>query len=208
MRRFSQRAALHRVLSSSKEAALTVLAVAGCLSLLAVAAGAWFGVSLIVFRTGSMSPGIEPGAVAVVREVPAVSLQRGDIATVQREESALPVTHRVVASEADPADAQKVFLTLKGDANTSEDPVRYHVGSAKKLIFSVPELGTWVMRFQNPWFMGFATVAMAVLVTVTFWPRKGVRPGTRGTDSPEHGGRDRLQQGVPGLSITGGSGTI
>ncbi|TLM70917.1 signal peptidase I [Pseudarthrobacter sp. NamB4] len=187
MRRSSGTVALHRLLNAGKETALTALAVAGCLSLLAVAAGAWLGVSLIVFRTGSMSPGIEPGAVAVVREVPATSLQPGDIATVQREESALPVTHRVVASEADPANAQKVLLTLKGDANTTEDPVRYHVESAKKLIFAVPELGSWVMRLQSPWLMGFTTVAMAALVTVTFWPRKGARPETPGRDSSKEG---------------------
>jgi signal peptidase len=177
------------LVSAGKETALTALALAGCLCLIAVAAGAWLGISLIVFRTGSMSPGIEPGAVAIVQEVPASSLKQGDIATVQREGSSLPVTHRVVASEADPADHHKVFLTMKGDANASEDPVRYNVQSAKRLLVSVPGLGYWVMRLQNPWFMGLCTIVMATLVTWTFWPRsksaqadpEEVRPEKAGT---------------------------
>ena len=119
-----------------------------------------------------MSPGIESGAIAVVQEVPASSLTHGDIATVQREGSALPVTHRVVASEPDPADGHKVLLTMKGDANSSADPVQYSVHTAKKLVFAVPHIGYLVMRLQNPWFMGFCTVAMASLVTWTFWPRR------------------------------------
>lgn len=160
-----------RVLKAVKETALTALALAGCLCLLAVAAGAWLDVSLIVFRTGSMSPAMAPGAVAVVQEVPASSLRPGDVATVQREGSSLPVTHRVVASKTDPADHQKVFLSMKGDANASEDPVLYKVKSAKKVLFSVPDVGYWLMRLRSPWFMGFCTVVIASLVTWTFWPR-------------------------------------
>jgi signal peptidase len=176
---------LHRLIRVGKETALTVLAVAGGLCLLAVVLGAWLDISLIVFKTGSMSPGIEPGAIAVVQEVPASSLKPGDVATVHRNESSLPVTHRVVSSEPDPADSQKVFLTLKGDANASEDPIRYNVQSAKKLVFSVSGVGYGVMRLQNPWFMGFCTIAMAALVTWTFWPRGGPRKKAPETELPE-----------------------
>lgn len=163
---------MRRVVRAGKETALTILALAGGLCLLAVLAGVFSNLSLVVFRTGSMSPGISPGDIAVVQEVPATSLQPGEVATVQREGSALPVTHRVVASETDPADPQKVFLTMKGDANASEDPVQYHVGTARKMLFSVPGLGYWVMGLQTPWFMGLCTIAMAALVTCTFWPRR------------------------------------
>nr|WP_306630196.1 signal peptidase I [Arthrobacter ulcerisalmonis] len=149
---------------------------AGGLCLLAVLAGAVLNVSLVVFRTGSMSPGINPGDIAVVQEVPAASLQPGDVATVQREASALPVTHRVVANVTDPADPQKVLLTMKGDANESEDPVRYNVPTAKRLLFSAPALGYWVMRLQTPWLMGVCTLAMAALVTWIFWPRTSRGP--------------------------------
>ncbi|TLM86496.1 S26 family signal peptidase [Pseudarthrobacter sp. NamE2] len=123
-----------------------------------------------------MSPGINPGDIAVVQEVPAASLQQGEVATVQREGSALPVTHRVVGNVADPADPQKVLLTMKGDANSSEDPVRYNVHTAKRLLFSVPALGHWVMRLQTPGLMGVCTVVMASLVTWTFWPKNNPGP--------------------------------
>ena len=177
-----------RLLRLGKEAALTALAAAGGLCLLAVLAGAWLDIGLVVFRTGSMSPGIEPGAIAVVQEVPASSLAPGDIATLQRVGSALPVTHRVVASEPDPANGQKVFLTMKGDANASEDPVQYNVHTAKRMLFAVPHIGYWVMRLQNPWFMGFCTVAMASVVTWTFWPRRKTTPlGPDGADDGADG---------------------
>lgn len=157
---------------AAKETLLTALAIAGSVCIVAVLAGARLGISLIVFKTGSMSPEIEPGAIAVVREVPASTLEQGDIATVQREGSALPVTHRVVATHPDPADPAKVLLTMKGDANASEDPVRYKVQSAGKLVFAVPAVGYWVMHLQTPWIMGCLTVAMAALVTWTFWPKE------------------------------------
>jgi signal peptidase len=111
-----------------------------------------------------------------VQEVPAASLQPGDVATVQRAGSSLPVTHRVVAVDTDPADPQKVLLTMKGDANDSPDPVRYDVQNAKRLVLSVPAVGTWIMRLQTPWFMGICTVAMAALVTWVFWPRTSRAP--------------------------------
>lgn len=167
-----------RLLKAGKETALTALALAGGLCIIAALAGALLDISLVVFRTGSMAPGIKPGAIAVVQEVPAASLMPGDIATVQREGSELPVTHRVVAAEPDPADDRKVFLTLKGDANSSADPVRYNVETARKLVFSVPAVGSWVMRLQNPWFMGFCSLAMALLITWTFWPKGKSQPVT------------------------------
>jgi signal peptidase len=165
-----------RMLRAGKEIALTALALAGGLCLLVVLAGAWLDISLIAFRTGSMAPGIEAGAIAVVQEVPATSLKPGDIATVQGHGSTLPVTHRVVTLEPDPANDEKVYLTLKGDANSSEDPVRYNVESAKTLLFSVPALGYWVMRLQSPWFMASCSVVLAALATWAFWPRKQTTP--------------------------------
>lgn len=167
---------LSRVVKVGREAGLTVLALAGALCLLAVLVGALTHASLVVFRTGSMSPGINPGDIAVVQDVPAASLQPGDVATVQRAGSALPVTHRVIAVDTDPADPRKVLLTMKGDANDSPDPVRYDVQNAKRLVFSVPAVGAWVMRLQTPWFMGICTVAMASLVTWVFWPRTSRAP--------------------------------
>lgn len=167
-----QKHLLARLAKASKEAILTALALTGGLCLLAVLAGVLLDISLVVFRTGSMSPGINPGDIAVVREIPAASLRQGDVATVRREGSALPVTHRVVASEPDLADPNTVLLTMKGDANSSEDPVQYPVQSAKKVLFTAPGIGYWVMGLQNPWFMGLCSITMASLVTWTFWPRR------------------------------------
>lgn len=167
----NQNRLLTRLAKAGREAGLTVLALAGAVCLLAVLAGALLHSSLVVFRTGSMSPGINPGDIAVVQEVPAASLQPGDVATVQRAGSVLPVTHRVIAVDSSPEDPQKVLLTMKGDANDSPDPVRYDVQSAKRLVLTVPAVGSWIMRLQTPWFMGICSVFLAALVTWVLWPR-------------------------------------
>ena len=49
-----------------------------------------------MFKTGSMSPTITAGSVALVREIPASEINVGDVVTVDRED-ALPVTHRVTS---------------------------------------------------------------------------------------------------------------
>jgi signal peptidase len=112
------------------------------------------------------------GALAAVREVPASSLQPGDVATVQRTPESVPVTHRVVTVTPDPASADGAVLILKGDANTSEDPVEYRVESVRKMVVAVPELGSWVMGARSPWVIGGSTILLAALMAWVFWPRQ------------------------------------
>lgn len=173
---------------------LTVAAVLGTVCIACIIASALFRVSFVVFSTGSMQPTYPVGALAAVREVPASSLKPGDVATVQRTPASVPVTHRVVTVMPDPASADGAVLILKGDANSSEDPVEYRVQSARTMLFAVPELGSWVMGARSPWVVGGSTALLAGLVGWVFWPRRetvesdggtpdGGTPGAGSTDA-------------------------
>jgi signal peptidase len=161
-----------RMLVRAGSLGLTLVAVLGAVCIACILASVLFKVSFVVFRTGSMTPTYPVGALAAVREVPASSLQPGDVATVQRTPESVPVTHRVVTVTPDPASAGGAMLILKGDANTSEDPVEYRVESVRKMVIAVPELGSWVMGARSPWVIGGSTVLLAALMGWVFWPRQ------------------------------------
>ena len=159
-----------------REALLTVTAVLGALSIAAVAASLFCGMSLVVFRTGSMAPTIPTGSVAIVREIPATSLRVGDIAMVQRQGAALPVTHRVTGIEPDASTPGGVVLSMKGDNNAAPDPVTYPVTTAREVMFSAPGLGRVLVWFRQPLLLVVMVIAVAALVTWTFWPESSTRP--------------------------------
>lgn len=144
---------------------LTLAAVAGAACLALVALALVGGISLVMFRTGSMSPTIPTGSLAVVREVPAGDVEVGDVVTVDRP-GRLPVTHRVVDLGGDP-----VTLTLQGDANPAPDAETYTVDTVRRVLWSVPELGRVVARLQHPYALGATAVVVAGLVTWWLWPR-------------------------------------
>lgn len=163
---------LKRVFGRAGSWGLTLLAVLGAGCIASVIASALFSISFVVFRTGSMEPAYPVGALAAVRDVPASSLKPGDIATIQRTAASVPVTHRVVSVTPDPAIADGAVLILKGDANSSEDPVEYRVQSARKMLFAVPGAGSVIMGLRSPTVLGASTVLLAGLVGWVFWPRR------------------------------------
>ncbi|MBY6362813.1 signal peptidase I [Rhodococcus corynebacterioides] len=157
-----------RVASRVGDALLTVLAAGGVVCIVAVIASFVFGISLIMFKTGSMAPTIPTGSLAVVREVPASSVVPGDVVTVERPGD-LPVTHRVVRTS--PGPSGTTLLELKGDANNYEDPAGYTVAEVRKVLWSVPGLARAVVWLSNPVVLGLITIGMAALVVTVFWPR-------------------------------------
>lgn len=155
---------------------LTLLAVGGSLCIVLVLLAVVFHVSIIMFKTGSMSPTIPTGSVALVQEVPADAVAVGDVVTVDRP-GMLPVTHRVTSVVEDAAatasaNAHARTLTVKGDANRAEDPAPYTVDSVKRVIFAVPGIAPLVAQASNPLVLGTTTVVMAGVVTWAFWPRR------------------------------------
>ncbi len=164
-----------------REVVLDTVAVLGTLSLLGTVALVLTGASLVVFRTGSMTPAMPVGALALVVPTPADQVAPGDVVTVARPGSPLPVTHRVVAVEAaaglGPGGA---VLELRGDANEAVDPQPYEVAEVGRVVASAPHLGHWLERARTPPVLAGATLAAAALVAWTFWPATADRPRPTG----------------------------
>src|SRR5580692_2688514 len=77
---------------------LWVASIAGAICIIVVILAFGFHISLIMFKTGSMSPTIPTGSLAVVHQIPASDIHVGDVVTVDRP-GLLPVTHRVTSVE-------------------------------------------------------------------------------------------------------------
>lgn len=159
---------------------LTIAAIGGVLCILFVLLAVFFHVTLIMFKTGSMSPTIPAGSLAVVREIPADTVRVGDVVTIDRTD-ALPITHRVTS--ATPQGGGLVSITMRGDANPSDDPAPYLVSSVRIVLFSVPQLAYAVVAVSNPIVLGAITVGAAGVVTWAFWPRDDTRPRPHGRRS-------------------------
>lgn len=164
-------------------ALLNIAALGGAVCIVLVILSAVFNISLIMFKTGSMSPTIPAGSLAVVREISAQEIAVGDVVTVDRV-GMLPVTHRVTSVE---GSGETRTITMRGDANEAEDPAPYTVTDVRIVLGSVPGLAYVVVWFSNPWVLGSLTIGASVLVTWAFWPRD---PGGSRRSRPRHVARE------------------
>ena len=157
---------------------LWLAAVAGAVCILLVVLAFTAQITLIMFRTGSMSPTIPAGSVAVVQRVPATEIAVGDVVTVDRK-GELPVTHRVT-SIALGASADERIITMRGDANAADDAFPYTVTSVRRVLFSVPGIALLIVGMGNPLVLGGLTIAATTLVVWAFWPRRPRGDGSAG----------------------------
>lgn len=167
------------------ETVLTVLAIGGAICMVLVALAFMFNMTLVMFKTGSMSPTIPAGSVALVREIPASEIRIGDVVTVDRA-GALPVTHRVTSVTAGTRPGERT-ITMRGDANQADDPAPYQVSSARIVMGSVPGLANVIVWFAHPLVLGGITLGASALVTWAFWPRE-----PRAARAPQRRGRHAL----------------
>jgi signal peptidase len=191
---------MHRTASKLGNGMLTLASIGGVLCILFVLLAVFFHITLIMFKTGSMSPTIPTGSLAVVREIPASEARVGDVVTVDRVD-ALPITHRVT-SVAD-AGGGLTSLTLRGDANPTEDPAPYLVTHVRLVVFSMPGLAYVVNAASNPIALGLITVGATALVTWAFWPR-GAALRRRAT----HDGRRWRHAAVAVLAVAAGAAVV
>ncbi|MGN0100640.1 MAG: signal peptidase I [Dietzia sp.] len=146
------------------------MAALGVVCIVATIAAFALNISLVMFKTGSMSPTIPTGSLAVVRQIPASDIKVGDVTTVSRGEGQLPVTHRVVSVT--PMGGGTYSVEMKGDANDSPDAQPYEVTEVKKVLWHAPGLAYVVAAVSQPKYMAGITVAASFLVVWAFWPRK------------------------------------
>lgn len=151
------------------DALLWIAAVGGAICIVLVVLAVTAQITLIMFRTGSMSPTIPAGSVAVVQRVPAADIATGDVVTVDRAD-ALPITHRVT-SVGPGASADERIITMRGDANAEDDPFPYTVTSVRIVLFSIPGIATVIVGMGNPFVLAGLTLVATTLVVWAFWPR-------------------------------------
>ena len=172
----------HAVVRIVREVFLTTGALLGVVCILATVAGATLGIKPLVFRSGSMSPAIHTGDLAVARSVDASSLSRGDIVSVVNSEGNR-VSHRIVNISSQGAARQ---LTLKGDANKSPDAEVYIATRADRVLFHIPKAGYVVNAASSTGGVFVLGVFVAAMVTLIFRRPRGGGPDE---SEPAPGGR-------------------
>ncbi|GAB3244463.1 signal peptidase I [Kineosporia babensis] len=145
-----------------------------------------FPYQTMTMLTGSMSPTIDPGDVAVDTQASIYDLRPGDMITYQIPiDDNRVVTHRIV--EVRPEPDGSITVQTKGDANPANDPwqANFEGGTVWRVKTVIPHIGQGIRFFQQP---GVAQVALylapalaAALVLQAIWRprsrrRKGVDP--------------------------------
>ncbi|MDP3713090.1 MAG: signal peptidase I [Mycobacteriales bacterium] len=149
---------------------LTLGAVVGLLVTGLTVAATLTGLRPLVVRSGSMEPTISTGGMVLTRQVTAAEIGVGDVVAVERPDRTR-VTHRVVAVVQRGATAE---LTLKGDANTDNDPLPVTVTTAGEVVYSAPWLGR-VSAFLASAKGGFVLGLLVGAVVVTTLRRQPER---------------------------------
>jgi signal peptidase I len=190
-----------------RQALLTGGAILGAICLLAALGAVVLDVRPMVFRSGSMSPTISTGALALVHRVDADEISRGDVIGLIASDGTR-VTHRVVEVS---VDHHVATVRMQGDANAVADPEQYRVTEAERLLGAVPKVG-----FAIGWLAtGLGQLVLAIyaafLLLVLFRPctpsrahaaRAGQGPGRRRATKSR--ARTRIIAGVA-LVVMGGS---
>ncbi|MBJ7352201.1 MAG: signal peptidase I [Rhodococcus sp.] len=167
-----------------REVALTVGALAGLLCISIAVCALLFGLTPLVFRSGSMAPAIDTGALAISKETAATEVRVGDIVNVTNAVGSR-ITHRVVEIGAVGTDSAQLYL--QGDANAERDSQSYIVSEVGRVVASVPRLGYAVSWLSGPVAVFAGGVLVGVLLMVAWSPGRGRTI----TGEPEGGQQDR-----------------
>jgi signal peptidase len=147
-----------------------------------------FGYSPYVMYGGSMGSTAPLGSVAFIEDVPAESLQVGDVIVFRPPSPGQPrepVMHRIISIEE--VGGQRVIRT-KGDANESADPWQLTIsGEGGRLVHVVPYVGYLLWFFQTRMAWAFVVLPLAAYVGFValrrIWAPAG-RQEARGTEAP------------------------
>ncbi|QQM21212.1 signal peptidase I [Rhodococcus sp. P-2] len=187
------------------EVLLTLGALAGLASIVIFIAGLVFGITPLIFQSGSMSPTIDTGALAFARTVPASEVQVGDILSVY-DSQGTRITHRV--ESIDQQGNNLAVAQLRGDANPIADPDPYVITEADRVFFSINRLGYVAVWLSGPSGLVLGAIAVGGLLYIAFRPRKGPDEGEPRLDRHDaHGDSHAFKAIVAlatvGLSVTG-----
>lgn len=148
-----------------REAALWIAAAIGTVCLVAAIAAVGFGITPLIFRSGSMAPGIPTGSLAIAMSTPASELRAGDVVSVVWADDTR-VTHRLVAST--PFGDGMYRLETQGDANASPDTQSVTVARADRVLWSAPGLGYALQEVSKPQWVFALGVGVGALLLLVF----------------------------------------
>ena len=142
---------------------IDIAATVGLLCLLGGAVALLTGVRPIIFQTGSMSPGIPAGSLAITVPVAGEDVRVGQVVSAPRAGDGTLVTHRVVGVQ---HHGRLWLATMRGDANQAADAAPYDVTDhAQRLVWSVPGVGQAVASIRSPWLL-LALLALLIVIAV------------------------------------------
>jgi signal peptidase I len=164
---------------------LTASAVLGVACILTAIVCVTFGFRLLAFQSGSMSPTIDTGSLALARTVDAGDLAKGDVVSVHTATGSR-VTHRIVGLQ---SHGHSATLELRGDANPVADAAPYTVSRADRVLFSVPYVGYLGSLLTSPLGLVMLGVYLCFLLSVLFERPRPPRSARRrdGPDPAESG---------------------
>jgi signal peptidase len=147
----------------AQQVLLTLGALLGVASVLLTLVAPLAHVRPLIFLSGSMSPAIDTGSLALARTTPAADLRVGDVVTVPASNSTY-VTHRIVRITHHDGVAT---LRLKGDANRHADPMVHEVLEVPRVFAAVPYAGSvvaWFSRTPGVYVLaGYVVIALGSL---------------------------------------------
>lgn len=119
-------------------------------------------------QSGSMEPAIPTGSIVFVKDVPAESIEEGDVITFSKTSGSVSTTHRVIEKF---DEGEGIRFRTKGDANDAPDAEPVYRGDLIGVVtFSVPYLG-YLIAFANTragW-LAFVIVPMTLLIVSEMW---------------------------------------
>ena len=158
-----------------REIVLTTGAIVGVACIVIALGAALFGIRPLVFQSGSMSPAIPTGALAIARDVQAADLRVGDVVMVETDRGAR-VTHRIVGLTQHDG---RATLAMRGDANRTQDAQTYEVVTAPRVWFHLPVAGYVVAWLSGPIGL-FVLGAYAMALILLLRPRRRTAERGRG----------------------------
>lgn len=183
-----------------REVLLSLGALAGLVSIIIFIAGLAFGITPLIFRSGSMSPTIDTGALAFARTVPASEVLVGDIVSVS-DSQGTRITHRV--ESIDQQGNNLAVAQLRGDANPIADPDPYVITEADRVFFSINRLGYVAVWLSGPSGLVLGAIAVGGLLYIAFRPRKRPDEGEPSLDRQDAHGDSHAFKAIVALATVG-----
>lgn len=183
-----------------REVLLSLGALAGLVSIIIFIAGLAFGITPLIFRSGSMSPTIDTGALAFARTVPASEVLVGDIVSVS-DSQGTRITHRV--ESIDQQGNNLAVAQLRGDANPIADPDPYVITEADRVFFSINRLGYVAVWLSGPSGLVLGAITVGGLLYIAFRPRKRPDEGEPSLDRQDAHGDSHAFKAIVALATVG-----